>query len=282
MTQPRPADLDPRSRRQRRQSADLARAEARERRWAQQRFAVPYDTDGPRLTMGVLWFAAAIAATVAGPYPLAVLTGVVAVVASLQGVLAWRSTVGVWRPAAVLLAAAPPAAAAAAGISGLGAAVAVGALLAAASVLILEGRADAMTLTQAEILIRCGLAPGLAAGSLVALAGIEVGLVIALVVLVSAYETGDFIVGSGSSNAVEGPLAGILSVLVVGSAVILVRPPGLDELGDALLAIGLVVVLAPAGQVFASALLPRGAAWAPALRRLDSYLLVAPAWILVL
>jgi hypothetical protein len=282
MTQPRPADLDPRSRRQRRQAAALARAEARERRWSQQRFAVPYDTEGPRLTMGVLWFAAALAATVAGPYPLAVLTGVVAVVASLQGVLAWRSAVGVWRPAAVLLAAAPPAAAAAAGVSGLGAAVAVGALLAAASVLILEGRADLMTLTRAEILIRCGLAPGLAAGSLVALAGMEVGVTIALVVLVSAYETGDFIVGSGSSNAVEGPLAGIVSVLVVGSALILLRPPGLDELGGTLVAVGLVVVLAPAGQFFASALLPRGAAWAPALRRLDSYLLVAPAWILVL
>jgi len=44
----------------------------------------------------------------------------------------------------------------------------------------------------------------------------------------------------------------------------------------------LAAVGAPLGQIVASAILPRGVAWAPALRRLDSYLVVAPLWLLLL
>jgi len=39
---------------------------------------------------------------------------------------------------------------------------------------------------------------------------------------------------------------------------------------------------APVGQIAGSAILPRGDAWAPALRRLDSYLLAAPLWLLLM
>ena len=40
----------------------------------------------------------------------------------------------------------------------------------------------------------------------------------------------------------------------------------------------LAAVACPAGQLLASAMLPRAGARAPALRRLDSALIVAPAW----
>jgi hypothetical protein len=44
----------------------------------------------------------------------------------------------------------------------------------------------------------------------------------------------------------------------------------------------LTALSCPLGQLLASALLPRGAAWAPALRRIDSYLLAAPLWLVLL
>ena len=49
--------------------------------------------------------------------------------------------------------------------------------------------------------------------------------------------------------------------------------------GD-LLGIGtvLAMIACPAGQILASALLPKASAHAPALRRLDTMLVVAPAW----
>jgi len=45
---------------------------------------------------------------------------------------------------------------------------------------------------------------------------------------------------------------------------------------------GLVAVLCPLSQMAASLLLPRAGARAPALRRLDSYLLTGPAWLWLL
>ena len=46
-------------------------------------------------------------------------------------------------------------------------------------------------------------------------------------------------------------------------------------------AIGVTGLCCPLGQLVASALLPRGNAWAPALRRLDSYLVAAPLWLVL-
>lgn len=282
MTAPRPGELDPRSRRQRRQAATTARAEARERRWAERRYAVPYDTDGPKATLGLLWGIAALAAATVGPAALATLAGAVAVVAALQAAQAWRPTVAVARPAAAVLAAVPPIGMALGGVRGLGAAVAVAALVAPLVALLAEGGIPARVVRHGEVLVRCALPAALAAGSLGALADVEVGAALTLILLVSAYELGDFIVGTGSTNAVEGPVAGIVSALVVGTVVVVLRPPPFDAAPRAAAFVGLAVVLAPLGQLAASALLPTGAAWAPALRRLDSYLLVAPLWVILL
>lgn len=282
MTAPRPTELDPRSRRQRRRAATTARAEARERRWAERRYAVPYDTDGPKATLGLLWGIAALAAATVGPTTLAALAGVVAVAAALQAAQAWRPAVAVARPAAATLAAVPPIGMALAGLRGLGAAVAVAALVAPLVALLAEGGIAARVVRHGEVLVRCALPAGLAAGSLGALADVDVGAALSLILLVSAYELGDFVVGTGSTNAVEGPVAGIVSALVVGTVVVVLRPPPFDAAPRAAVFVGLVVVLAPLGQLAASALLPTGASWAPALRRLDSYLLVAPLWVILL
>jgi hypothetical protein len=268
MTQPRQAELDPRSRRQRRKAAAQARAEARERRWADRRFAVPYDIEGPKVTLGALWFVAVVAAAVFHPLALWVVVAPVAMAAATQSAQAWRHDVAVSRPMTALLAGA--------GVTGLGAAVILATLVVLVGSLLSEGALMARSLRLAEVGVRVSVPVGLAAGAMVALARIGPVLLLSLVLVVSAYEMGDFLIGTGSTNAVEGPVSGMVSALIVGAVVVLAAPPSIP---DPLVAVGAAVVLAPLGQVLASAVLPRGAAWAPALRRLDSYLLAAPLWV---
>ena len=86
----------------------------------------------------------------------------------------------------------------------------------------------------------------------------------------------DYIVGSGASNFIEGPLAGITTALVLGFPLSLVLMPPFDAAGWQLLVF--VALTLPVGQIMASALLPRAGAKAPALRRIDTLLLLAPIW----
>ena len=112
---------------------------------------------------------------------------------------------------------------------------------------------------------------------MVLLARLDQGSAIALLLLVSAYETGDYLVGSGARNPYEGPAAG-LSAIVVITFIVSTTPFSALSFGEAWFFGGVVAVGAPLGQLVASALLPAAAAPASALRRLDSLLLVAPVW----
>ena len=270
-----------------RRSAELARrTKSREARWRQQRLSVPYRTDGPKITLGVLWFAAVIAALRVSPLAVVAVAGVVAVVAALQTGQAWtRHTLADRRVSGLL--AGGTAAGAAAGTFGLGVAVslcAIGALAYCAFGVrhrvrnAAERRESVIRMT--EVTIRSSLPVGLAAGSLGALAGWFPEAAFALVVLVSAYEMGDFLVGTGSANAVEGPIAGIVCLGVVAFGLFLVLPEPFDATTLPLFA-ALTAICCPVGQIAGSAVLPRGDAWAPALRRLDSYLVAAPLWLLL-
>ena len=129
--------------------------------------------------------------------------------------------------------------------------------------------------------MRSSIPVGLAAGSLAGLTDVGFGAVLALILLTSAYETGDFLVGSGSANALEGPLSGLVALGTVLFILWIVAPAPFTASSIVLFG-ALAAVCCPLGQIFASALLPRGAAWAPALRRLDSYLISAPLWLLLL
>ena len=57
----------------------------------QRRLAVVYDTSGPRVTLGFLWFAGVVAALVVGPVALVPLYAAVAALAGAQAGLAWRA-----------------------------------------------------------------------------------------------------------------------------------------------------------------------------------------------
>jgi hypothetical protein len=129
--------------------------------------------------------------------------------------------------------------------------------------------------------VRCWLFVVLAAASPLLLARADVGRVVVLLFVVAAYDVGDYLVGSASPNAVEGPLAGLIGVLVMTFAAAVVDPPGFD--GHPVWLLGLLAAgLCPLGPLMASAILPRAGAFAPALRRLDSLLLVGPVWVIAL
>ncbi len=275
-------------RRTQRQSNSLQRARAREARWNNNRLAVPYPTDGPKITFGVLWFLLLIGAVLLGSYfdepaiSSVAVAGVAAPVAGLAGLqagFAWfpklPATRG-WTAAAAYL----TAIAGFYGPWGVIIGLAIGLIVLLFYLVLYRGhRRTASQLL--DVLIRSAIPAGFAVACLAALGSVGIGAQISLILLVSAYETGDFIVGSGSSNAVEGPLAGIVALGAVAFLLFLILPAPFDATSILLFA-ALAAICCPLGQILASGLLPRGNAWAPAMRRLDSYLLAAPIWLVLI
>ena len=164
------------------------------------------------------------------------------------------------------------------GPGGAGAAVLVG-TAAALVVAVTDASSRQPIVSDAGWTIQCALPVGLAATSMVLLTRLDQGSAIALLLLVSAYETGDYLVGSGAGNPFEGPLAGVAAVAVVTFVVSTFGITAFD-VGQAWLFGALVALLAPLGQLLASAVLPSAAAPASGLRRLDSLLLAGPVWYL--
>jgi hypothetical protein len=240
------------------------------------RYAVVYDIDGPRVRLGVLWFVLNVAALVLGLGWVAGLYAATAAIAALQTVRSWRARrVRPSRGFAAVAAAVLPIAAAVdtAVLGGAVVGLAIGAVVAA----FLEPRRAGGVLAAAGYNVQCSLFVGLAAACVVVAYRFEIGAAVALVLVVAAYDSGDFLIGTGSSNHIEGPVAGAAGILVAMFAVAALGVPPF-EFPSAFAFAGLAVVLCPAGQLLASAILPAAAAPAPALRRLDSMLLLAPAW----
>ncbi len=274
-------------RRSQRQVKTLQRARAREARWQNNRLAVPYPTDGPKVTFGVLWFSLLIGGVLLGSYydeaaiaavAVAGVAAPVAGVAGLQAGNAWfpnQSATRAWTASAAYLT----------GIAGFYGpwGVVVGVVLGMLTLLfyLVLYRGHRRTGPQLlDVLFRSAIPVGVAAASLAALGEVGIGAQVSLILLVSAYEAGDFIVGSGSANAFEGPLAGLVALGAVTFLLFLVLPAPFDA-ASILAFAAVAAVCCPLGQILASALLPRGNAWAPALRRLDSYLLAAPVWLIL-
>jgi hypothetical protein len=240
------------------------------------RYAVVYDIDGPRVRLGILWFIGATIALVVGPLAAAIVYGACAALAATQTAHVWRRRRQ--RPNRLVAAglAGGVALGACFGPEGAGVAVLVGTAAAVAAAA-LDARSHNRTVADAGWTIQCALPVGLAAMSMVLLTRLDQGSAIALLLLVSAYETGDYLVGSGARNPYEGPVAGIAGITVVTFIVSTLSISAFD-VGQAWLFGGAVAVLAPLGQLLASALLPAAGAPASALRRLDSLLLAAPVW----
>ena len=243
------------------------------------RYRIHYDIDGPRVRLGILWFLGAIAAFASRPVgPVAYFTVAFAAAAS-HALRTWRARGARVDPRTSLVGTALVVAAAGFGTAPMGIAVMV--LAAGAVAISVAGLGESDTPVQAfaetGFILQTALPSAVAGGCLVLLADIEIWAAISLVVLCSAYETGDYLVGSGAANAVEGPLAGGVAVLVSSAAVAALGFLPFT-LGESMLLGVATFPAAVLGQLLGSVMLPHSRAYAPALRRIDSYLLVAPIW----
>ncbi len=244
------------------------------------RFAVTYDVNGPHVRLGFLWFIVVAGALALGELALAGVYGATAALAGYQIARRWQPLGRPANPyfAAVIGGGLGVSALAGPSAVGAGALVAVGVAVVAA---LATPEARRQPIAAMAFTLQSGFFVGLAAAAPVLAYRVDVGAAAALIIFVSVYEMGDYLVGSGSKNAVEGPLAGFTAIAVFAFALWVITFVPFRE--NSLLAFGaLAAGLCPVGQLLASALLPRSDARAPALRRIDSLLVLGPAWMVAL
>ena len=98
---------------------------------------------------------------------------------------------------------------------------------------------------------------------------------VTLVAMVSVYDAAAYLIGTGARFAVEGPIAGVASIAALTLFIAAVPPFA----GNTPWILGaLAAVLAPVGPIIARRLTAYPAARVPALRRLDTLILLGPAW----
>ncbi|MBW3580741.1 MAG: hypothetical protein KY447_06720 [Actinobacteria bacterium] len=252
-------------------------------------FAVVHDIDGPRVRWGIVWFVVTVvSAAVSRP----LLAGVMALAAGLatDQVLRLRDADEVARSGgrvggllsdprrlpAMIAAGALPLAAAAGGDT-------LAATLPTVVVVVLVQRlcTSASQPPQANAVADASMAVAVAAGVGLAAAGPVLAhrfgaqAAVVVLVMICAYDAGDYLVGSGSSTLWEGPAAGVVAVAVVGFAMSVVPLEPVDASATFALAV-LTGLLAPLGPPAASLLVGSGRRPARHLRRLDSLLLLGP------
>lgn len=252
------------------------RAPRSNRRHPASRYLVVYDIEGPRVRLGLLWFFVAFVAMALGPLPTALVYGGAAAVGAAQTDRAWRRRRA--RPDPLVAPAGAGALVLGAVLGAGGTGLAALGLAGAACWLAMNDRGSSHhVLADAGATVRCALFIGIAGASVVLTLRYDVGAALALLLLVSSYEAGDYLIGTGARNPFEGPVAGGASVLVM-TFVIAAIGIGPFEFGPTWSFGLLAVVLCPLGQLAASAILPAPDAPASALRRLDSLLVLAPVW----
>jgi hypothetical protein len=243
------------------------------------------DIEGPRVRLGIAWFGAVVAAVSLGRVALAVLLGGAAALAVAQLVALRGEREGPlldgqsWLASPIRL----PAALATMGLT-LAAASGTATLLAALAfmpIVVIAFRLFVPGVGGALEEVGFGLAAagalGLAAAAPVLVHGLGAGVAVVLVLLVSAYDAGDFVVGTGPAGSWEGPAAGMAAVLVLTFAVTIAPPAPLDA-GDVWVLGVLVCLLAPIGPLAASVLIGDGRTPAGFVRRLDSLVVLGPLW----
>lgn len=240
------------------------------------RYRVVYDTSGPKVRLGALWFLVVLGAIAVGPLAVALVYGGAAAVAAGQTARAWRKRRLRPNEHVAMVVAGGMGLGATLGAGGAGLVCLAGTIMAYVAATG-DRRSPHPAIADAGWTLQCALPPGLVALSMVLLTRLDQGSAIALLLLVSAYETGDYLVGSGARNPYEGPAAGGSAIVVV-TFILSTLPISALDFGQAWAFGGAVLLLAPLGQLLASALLPTAAAPASALRRLDSLLLAGPLW----
>ncbi len=233
-------------------------------------------SQGREVRYGIAWFAGFIICAFIGPIAIAVLIGALGSVAALQSVMSWKQQrVELDRQIAAIL----PLAAALASLVGVGLAGLVLAFGTVIAIVMAMGapRRRVSVVARAGTTLRCCLLPAVVAISVVSMARTSMSALLVLLVLISAFETGNHLIGTDAGSIFEGPIAGVAAVLVVTFTEATFQF-GPFTSHAAWLFGGLVAVAAPLGGPMAAAMVPRAADVGAALRRLDAWLLVAPLW----
>lgn len=231
----------------------------------------PADVDGPRVRLGLLWTLATLVVISVGTSAVALWMALVAGAAAAQTARSWRR-----RDRQPLI----PLAAATAFLlpiaAGAGWGVAVGLAVVVALGTVAAGRAGAVAAPGLTVAIGVGL--GMAGSALVLARSMGFVEAVVLFGLVAFYDASAFLVGSGATNPWEGPAAGIAAVGAFSLAVAAVFASPFAGASPWILGLA-AAVLGPLGPFAATALLGDRRRRAPALRRLDSLLLLGPAWV---
>lgn len=224
-----------------------------------------------------MWALVTHVAAAAGPVPLAMVITPVAALAAVQAARSWRRR---RRRAAVPMSGVGAALVAGASIFGI---LAVGAAVLLVGCVLIAARLTAAEGTRAASPGLTGIlavAFGLAGAALVLLRAEAFIPVFVLLGFVQVYDASAYLVGAGAASPWEGPAAGVASIAAVTLAVAAVLSPPFRGATPWLFGI-LAAALAPMGPLAAAELVGDRRTRVPAVRRLDSLLVLGPVWALV-
>ncbi len=244
-------------------------------------------TEGPRVRMGALWFFLTLAASTSGRWWTAALWSVAAAFAAAQTVGAWQleyraigaddsdddaswTTAPTLRWIAALAAATVPLAAGYG--TGLAGVVLIGVAVCCGLGQLVGRSRGAGAVTIAVLLAAIG------ASSVVIAVRVDLWAGLFLILAVSLFDAGSYLMGAEAAGRWEGPIAGVIGALAVTFTMATIDPPPFDR-PSAWLTGTLVALSCVLGQWTASAFLPRTTAAAPALRRLDAYIVAGPVFV---
>jgi hypothetical protein len=232
--------------------------------------ALPDLVDGPHVRLGALWAIVTFVALGAGVIATALWFGVAAGLAGAQAARSFR----LQRRRPLI-----PLAAAGAGLLPLAATISAPAMVGAAAAVAVaclfyrpDPRHAAPVLTAA-----IALGFGLAAASPVLVRRMGLVEVLVLVSLVGVYDASAYLVGTGAARWWEGPAAGIAFMFAVTLAAAAVFVPPFEGASPWLMG-ALAAALAPLGPMLAPRLVADPRARVPAVKRLDSLLVLGPLW----
>jgi hypothetical protein len=234
----------------------------------------------------VLWFLLTLAAVTSGRWWTAVVMSVTGALAAAQLVRVWATAL---RPRAAASGVRGPALVAAAAVVVATVAAAVGTGTAGA-VLVLLGGLGWFVLRAAgpggdgpaaigTALPIAAILPAVATVSVVLAVRVDLWAGLFLVLAVSLYDAGSYLLGAEASGRWEGPVAGALGALGVTFTVATVQLGPFDRVQWWIAGV-VVASTCVVGQSVATAFLPASDTWAPGLRRLDAYVVSGPAFLL--
>ncbi|HEX3425629.1 MAG TPA: hypothetical protein VHT30_05825 [Acidimicrobiales bacterium] len=240
---------------------------------------------GPHVRLGIVWAVVTSGMLLAGTVWTAAWLAVVAAMAAGTAMRTWGSPAVATRAAHNHRARVQPPAAVAAVFAAVITLSALGGgrvmtMVTAAATITLVGAAVFGPLGRPGVLRRVVIVagPGLAAGSLVLARSQSLATGLVLAGMVTVYDSSAYLIGSGAPNRWEGSVAGAASIAALTLFVAAVVSPPFSGATPWLFGAA-AVLLAPLGPAVGRWVTGDKAAPVPALRRLDSLILLGPVWV---